>query len=487
MKIGRNDPCPCGSGKKYKQCCLAASIDEVQDPTHLLWQRIRWATADFPARMSRFVLETYGAVALDEAWDEFTLWDGSRFDPDTPYLPIFMPWMYHRWSPDPAQTQVADPLLHGVPPTRVFLHRKGRGLEPLLRQNLEACLASRFSFFDIEHCEPGRGFTAHDIFTGERHPVLERSASKTMQDGDVLYGQLAHMQGISLLEACSPRAIAPIHKIEVVELRKKIRPERDLFAPELLLDQEDQLRGLYLTIMDRLLDPPPPVLRNTDGEDIVSQRLVFDIDSPQAAFDALRHLDFESTEAGLLEGAERDEQGRLRSVRVDWKKPGNPLHKGWNNTILGSIEIDGPRLFAQVNSEQRAAEFRRIVAQALGAQARYRLAEVQSADKLLAEARTAGQDRSAITQPEQGELASMPEVKAQVAAMMARHYEEWVHQEIPALGGRTPLAAVQQADGREQVEALVRHAERANRNMDPPVDAAVFEKLRERLGLAGAA
>lgn len=23
-KVGRNDPCPCGSGKKYKHCCLAA-------------------------------------------------------------------------------------------------------------------------------------------------------------------------------------------------------------------------------------------------------------------------------------------------------------------------------------------------------------------------------------------------------------------------------------------------------------------------------
>lgn len=22
VKIGRNDPCPCGSGKKYKKCCL---------------------------------------------------------------------------------------------------------------------------------------------------------------------------------------------------------------------------------------------------------------------------------------------------------------------------------------------------------------------------------------------------------------------------------------------------------------------------------
>jgi hypothetical protein len=22
MKVGRNDPCPCGSGKKYKKCCM---------------------------------------------------------------------------------------------------------------------------------------------------------------------------------------------------------------------------------------------------------------------------------------------------------------------------------------------------------------------------------------------------------------------------------------------------------------------------------
>ena len=22
MKVGRNDPCPCGSGKKYKNCCM---------------------------------------------------------------------------------------------------------------------------------------------------------------------------------------------------------------------------------------------------------------------------------------------------------------------------------------------------------------------------------------------------------------------------------------------------------------------------------
>ena len=26
MGIGRNEPCPCGSGRKYKQCCLGKNI-----------------------------------------------------------------------------------------------------------------------------------------------------------------------------------------------------------------------------------------------------------------------------------------------------------------------------------------------------------------------------------------------------------------------------------------------------------------------------
>lgn len=31
MKIGRNDPCPCGSGKKYKNCCLKKETMSVPE------------------------------------------------------------------------------------------------------------------------------------------------------------------------------------------------------------------------------------------------------------------------------------------------------------------------------------------------------------------------------------------------------------------------------------------------------------------------
>jgi hypothetical protein len=32
MKTGRNDPCPCGSGKKYKHCCYAKDTMKHDEP-----------------------------------------------------------------------------------------------------------------------------------------------------------------------------------------------------------------------------------------------------------------------------------------------------------------------------------------------------------------------------------------------------------------------------------------------------------------------
>lgn len=38
-KIGRNEPCPCGSGKKYKHCCMQTerAIGTLPRANHALW------------------------------------------------------------------------------------------------------------------------------------------------------------------------------------------------------------------------------------------------------------------------------------------------------------------------------------------------------------------------------------------------------------------------------------------------------------------
>lgn len=37
QKIGRNDPCPCGSGKKYKNCCLLKGVSSPKTKIKAKW------------------------------------------------------------------------------------------------------------------------------------------------------------------------------------------------------------------------------------------------------------------------------------------------------------------------------------------------------------------------------------------------------------------------------------------------------------------
>ena len=63
-KIGRNDPCPCGSGKKYKFCCMnkpKEPIDEIETPE----ERSRWLKC-YPAVDGD---RKPGRVYLDDYYD----------------------------------------------------------------------------------------------------------------------------------------------------------------------------------------------------------------------------------------------------------------------------------------------------------------------------------------------------------------------------------------------------------------------------------
>ena len=80
-----------------------------------------------------------------------------------------------------------------------------------------------------------------------------------------------------------------------------------------------------------------------------------------------------------------------------------------------------------------------------------------------------------------------PEVREQISEILAQHWENWINDKIPALGGKTPKQAVKSADGREAVEALLKEAERG---LGP--DAFTNEanrkgvsRVRELLGLKG--
>ena len=125
-KVGRNDPCPCGSGLKYKKCCegkadavLPADLEEVYARKY----RIRVKTPkDIEAigRAGRLVVETLDLVAprirpgitTDEinTWvHEFTVHNGAVPAP-----------LNYRGFPKSVCVSVNEVICHGIPGQRVL-------------------------------------------------------------------------------------------------------------------------------------------------------------------------------------------------------------------------------------------------------------------------------------------------------------------------------------------------------------------------------
>jgi hypothetical protein len=484
MSTGRNEPCPCGSGKKYKQCCLKTANEAEGDAADLAWRRVRRANEGLVAKQLRYFTDAYGADAVEEAWAEFLLWPDEEYESwtESVHRQLFLPWMLHLWAPDPADTYVADPQLHDLQPTRAFLQHKGRQLEPLTQRYLQACVAAPLAFHEVIAVQPGHGFRARELIFGTEREVLEQSASRSMQKGDIIFASLVSIDGIVMIEACGGLPFPPQQKLRLMELREKITAGGDLFGEESLLEWDIELRGAYLAIVDDIENPRLPELQNTDGDPLSMQKLVFDIDSPQLAFDALKHLALGQSDEELLAEADRDAAGALSKVDIAWLKAGNRKHKSWNNTVLGHIEISGQRMTINLNSSKRATRFLRIVSQALGKSARYRATEMQSLERQLkASARNGAGPRQ--PSAEEQELASNPDVQAALKKYLRDHYEDWPRQPLPALKGLSPLEAVRNPEGRERVEALIAQFERDGVRMSPPLDAEIIGMLRERLGI----
>lgn len=483
MKPGRNDPCPCGSGKKYKQCCL--KTEQVQPEDDFLWRRIRRAIEGSPAQLLSFGSGHFGQEALLEAWDEFMPFDDEPFTPDTPHMPIFMPWFFFDWLPAPLETTVKHGSLDGRTLAQAYLAKKGRQLDPLYARYLEQCCAAPFSFYDVLSVHPGTGFTLRDIFTGEEADVTEHSGSQQTQVGDIMFAKLARIDQVTMLEACAPVMFPPTEKSAILDLRKKINRRKLPITPELLKEYIYEILGIYHDITHRLLNPSMPQLQNTDGDPLIFNKLIYSLEcSPRGALDTLRQLNLTEDDESILTGAEFDKKGELRKIEFAWEKPGNKMHKDWNNTILGHLRIEGATLTAEVNSENRAQQFKALMEKLLPGKARYKTTVIESPQAKLAQMKKEESSAQAIQrQKEQDELNSLPEVQAQIAEYMRQHYRDWPSQKLPILKNKTPLQAVKTKDGKEMVEALLMEFEQRGEHSAPPLDPAIIAELRERLGL----
>lgn len=256
------------------------------------------------------------------------------------------------------------------------------------------------------------------------------------------------------MSGCAPLVIPPNWHLPILDFRERFARGR-MLTLDTVREMDIELRELYFYIEDQVWNPPLPELRNTDGDRLVLTTLTYRLRcSPSAAFDRLKSLARASKDdvTQLLSEAESDDAGQLRAVTIPWSKRGNRLHQDWDNTTLGTLDIDGHRLQVHVNSNVRARRIEREIAKRLGPDAVLESRTADPFEKLLADRKDAPRDP--IADLEQQELQRQPEVQEFLRQQGERHWESWLDTRLPALGNRTPRQAAGTPEGRERLEAL---------------------------------
>jgi hypothetical protein len=242
VRIGRNEPCWCGSGRKFKHCHLG------QPQKFELPDRVGWL-----CRKAVAYLERRGGVAPEHVYQLAVV----RADGDD--------------SEEAVDRAFADPMIMDV-----ALHEAGwfdRFIEErgALLPDDEAILARTWTFVDrtlyeVVETKPGKSMTVRDLRSAELVQVRERTFSRQTRIGQVVCGR-------AVPDGETHQFIGGIFGVATGE-------ERDLLD---LLDGGDETEILeWLAAKSR-----PPRLSTREGEDMRVCKVALETGDPDVAREVL--------------------------------------------------------------------------------------------------------------------------------------------------------------------------------------------------------
>jgi SEC-C motif-containing protein len=448
---GRNDPCPCGSERKFKHCCLPARTAE--DTARL---RLRAAEGRVVPELLRFTAETWGERLMMHAWEEFWNYEDVPEDlPTTPeFDPMFIPWLVLGFVPDPN----ADEAERDWPDDAIgqtWLATTEAEVPDLDRAYIETACRSPMSVFAVEQVSLGRSVDLKDVLTGSRFRVLERGASQTLQAADLIFTRVLTIEGVSIMLGAAPFVVPPRWHTRIIDWRERLFRKR-LMTRQDLVDFDIEIRDLYFDIAGELLDPTPPRLCNTDGDPIALTTLTYGLKTTvDEAFRKLAPLAQVHGEDHI--DLTRDASGCVTSASLSWVKAGNRQHKQWDNTVLGTFRLEAGCLVADVNSARRADRLKREIAKRLGQTAVLTNTTVVDPSEAIEDRARQG---AAGERHVEAIIAPSPELQGIQEEMIREQWEAWLDTRVPALGNKTPRQAARSAPGRERLEALLAEFDR---------------------------
>jgi len=421
--VGRNEPCPCGSGRKFKVCCQRNPKVPLSARTSLVTHRLGlFAVRDH--RRAHLI-----GVA------------SSACDPDDPDLVNSLAAMA-------ANPIISDFVVFEGGAAEEYLDERGPLLADDERDLIRQLIDEPRRLWEVTDVQRGAGLTLRDTRSGDVIEVTERLGSMDRAAGDLLLARVARLPDQSQVVG------AP------VEIPLRLRD-----SALGLVDSHpdaDMLATWYGQAV------APPTLLNREGEPTVLCRVELATEAPP---DDVR---------AALDGA-FDSAGEDDTWTATWT-----AHDG-DEVVRGHVSLGAGGIVIDTNSVERLERLLGTVTSAVPdatvvadertdpreAMLRARLhPEIDEDDEA-----AFGSDLDHENEP------VPPEVEDALEDFIRQKEMAWVDESIPALGGLTPRQALDDPTRREDLLTLLREMD--DRPAAHPGGGRGFEasRIRALLGL----
>jgi len=398
---GRNTPCPCGSGKKYKRCCLAR-----EEPCKTIPTRVRRAHARLVDAVGEWVTREFEHDLITRAKAQFFCWIDDDVVPElADDGSAFLSWfLYDRW-PDElierTRPEEREKPTSGLdrrrlperPPALEWLDEVERGriqaecIGSFERELIRTAVEQPFGLYTVEKLEAGRAIELHCLMTDRRVRVMEHTSSRTVKPSGIVFARVVAVEDVHTLLGCAKWQLPPDCATDLVKLRHQIAGPGGFLSEEELFEYRHDLRSAFVDLARDVLSPPSWTMANVDDEEIAPASLHFRLTcSPDEAFEKLRSLDFDLWGVGDdeldPETTRRAPDGRIEAVDLAWRVAGNRMFtmydetpcetcKEMNETVRATLSIDRNQLNAEVDSRERAERICKEIESRLGDAVRF--------------------------------------------------------------------------------------------------------------------
>ena len=470
-KVGRNAPCPCGSGKKYKKCCLPKEEAERQGKTSATPRELelRDRLLSFSAK-EKYKKDFEKAYSLywRRPFREPLVMDEDKEEE----FGLFLDWFIHDFKLGNGLTIIEE--FYRAPDEKFSSEERS-----LLRYEMD----SYSSIYEVISVTPEVGLKLKDLITEEELDTLEVRGSRAMAKWDVIFARVIKMGPINKFSG----VINLIPRREKEDILSSVRSAWEKFKGETGKMEwsyfaKSNAQIIYHTIQDQ--PRVEPVLVTEEYHRIVSAKAVFEAKN----FSSISYLLSQEFDFFL------DEEKEGEKIQWAWLKRGKS--KDWGGgeleehsivlksemiqgkgeltwVSLGTVTLTPEKLELWCISKPRLDRGKKRLQEILGADIQHRGDTYEDMMK------------KATGKPKRASSLEDEEIPEKLLPIFSRKMEEWVtkwlDEKLPALDGKTPREAVRTPEGRKKVEELLKDfenmEERKRREGKPYIDILVLRQM----------